>query len=148
MIGQILKTTFLSLGIGLIVQLGQTWLQGDYFTGFLKANLINLIAALLAINCATLGIVLTKIRDLVDRHGHADAFNSAKRQMQLSIKEQVGLIAMAVLLLTAIDSPHVKRVEHLPLLLNAALAAVFVYAILVLYDTAKSVFVILDFRDK
>jgi hypothetical protein len=124
-------------------------MQSDYFSMFLKGNLINLIAALLAINAATLSIVLTKIRELVEKHGHGDAFAATRQQMLLSIKEQVSLIGVAVLLLTAVEAkaPFMQDVPNLPLALNTGVCAVFVYAILVLYDTAKSVFVILDFRD-
>ncbi|PJI95562.1 hypothetical protein CLU85_0273 [Acidovorax sp. 69] len=64
--------------------------------------------------------------------------------MFLSIKEQVTLIAISLLILA------LESAKNLPILVSsdvfqAALTASFIYSILVLYDTAKSVFVILDF---
>ena len=69
---------------------------------------------------------------------------NTKNEMLLSIKEQVALVA-ASLLVVAFESA-----KNLPVIVpsdafQAILIALFIYSIMVLYDTAKSVFVILDY---
>jgi hypothetical protein len=58
----------------------------------LKSNITNLQVALLAVNAATLGIVLTKIRELIDKIGKSEAFEATRKEMMMSIKEQVALM--------------------------------------------------------
>jgi len=144
-IRQIFSTGFLALGVGFICQLTQDWLGSQYFNEFLKDNLINLLVALLAVNTATMGIVLTKIRDLVDSHGHSEAFKQTRQQMLLSIKEQIGLIALAVVFLTVAQSKYLVGITNIAMFFNSLVAGIFVYSMMVLYDTAKSVLIIVDF---
>jgi fumarate reductase subunit D len=146
LIRQIFSTAFLSIGVGFICQLAQVWLGTSYFDDFLKSNLINLLVALLAINTASMGIVLTKIRDLVDRHGNQEAFKNTRKQMLLSVKEQLCLIVLSIVVLTVSDSIHVIEIENLDLLIKTTVSAIFVYSMVVLYDTAISVLVIIDFQ--
>lgn len=145
MIRQILLAGFCSLGVGFICQLTQDWLGSQYFNEFLRGNLINLLVALLAVNSATMGIVLTKIRDLVDSKGHGEKFKETRQQMLLSVKEQIWLIAIAVVLLTVAQSKYVAGISNITMFFNSLIAGVFVYGMLVLYDTAKGVLIIVDF---
>ena len=118
--------------------------QSEFIFSFLKSNITNLQVALLAVNTATLGIVLTKIREIIDKTGQRAAFDSTRNEMLLSIKEQVSLIAISLVILT------LEAAKSLPVtvpaeIFQAALLASFIYSIFILYDTAKSVFVILDY---
>lgn len=101
--------------------------------------------ALLAINTTTMGIVLTKIRDLVDSRGHSEAFKKTRQQMLLSVKEQIVLIILAIVLLTISESSYFLSVPNFDLLINALISGIFVYSMMVLYDTAISVLIIIDF---
>lgn len=139
-------TSFFALGVGFVAQLAQRAAGSDYLTTFLEQNLVNILVAVLAINSATMGIVLTKIRDLIEKHGGEGAFNATKNEMLLSIKEQITLVVVAILLLTAADSSYVSGRETLVLILNSSVIGVFAYAMRILYDTAKSVLIIIDFR--
>lgn len=145
MIAQVAKTTLIALGGGFLCQLAQDWLASQYFAEFLRANLVNLLVALLAINSATMGIVLTKIRELVEKHGHAEAFRETRAHFLLSVKEQVTLIAAAIVLLTVSGSTYVAEIPNVQLLCDSLIAGVFIYAMLILYDTAKGVMIIIDF---
>lgn len=145
MIAQILKTSVMSIGVGFLAQILQSSMTTDYLNNFLSGNLITILIALLAINSATLGIVLTKIRDLVEKHGNAQCFNTTKQQMILSIKEQVALIIFAVTFLTVASSPLMTSYSNLKMFFEATVVAVFSYALFVLYDTAKGVLIIIDF---
>lgn len=66
--------------------------------------------------------------------------------MLLAVKEQIGLIVFATVLLTIKCGAPVAIISNLPFLLNAIVTSVFVYALMVLYDTAKSVLIIVDYE--
>lgn len=140
----VLKTIFISLGIACAVQFFLYQMQSDFVFDFLKSNITNLQVALLAVNTATLGIVLAKIREIIDKTGQRAAFDATRSEMLLSIKEQVTLIAVSLLIL-AIASAKSLPIAISPGMFQAALLASFIYSIFILYDTAKSVFVILDY---
>lgn len=147
MIKQILTTSFLSIGAGYVCQIAQSMGQSQYLNEFLKGNLITLLVALLAINSATMGIVLTKIRDLIDKKGEgSEHFQSTKSQMLLSIKEQIALIVLAVIMLTVGGSNFINQNPDLKSGYWVLISAIFVYAMVVLYDTAKSVIIIIDYE--
>jgi len=146
-ITQVIRTSLISLGLGFMCQLGQAWFGSQYFDEFLRANLINIQIALLAVNSATMGIVLTKIRDLVDKHGHGEAFKKSRDQFLLSIKEQVALLVASIIVLTVSQSTYVTDIPLAKVAFGSTTAAIFVYSIQVLYDTAKSVLVIIDYSD-
>tara|TARA_R110002124_G_scaffold85350_1_gene221398 strand:- start:998 stop:1441 length:444 start_codon:yes stop_codon:yes gene_type:complete len=147
MIKQVLTTSLVSLGVGYLCNLVQSAGETHYLTSFLQQNLITLLVALLAINSATMGIVLTKIRDLIDKAGGgAECFNDTKAQMLLSIKEQIALIVIAASLLTVGGSALVVANEEMQSAFAISLTAIFVYSMLNLYDSAKSVLIIIDYE--
>lgn len=144
MIVAISRSIFLSIGIACVLQFSLSVIQSDFVYNFLKNNITNLQIALLAINVATLGIVLSKIRELIDKTGKRDEFNLVRREMLLSIQEQVALIVVSLVILALATSkapPFQLQVEVYQTLLLSS----FIYSIHILYDTAKSVFVILDY---
>lgn len=140
----VIKTIFTCLGAACLAQFFLHEIQSDFIFNFLKSNITNLQVALLAVNTATLGIVLTKIRELIDKTGQRAIFDSTRSEMLLSIKEQVALVA-ASLIIIAIEAAKNFPLDIPTDVLQALLIASFIYSIFVLYDTAKSVFVILDF---
>lgn len=146
MIKQVLTTSFISLGIGFLAELLNVWLDSKFLYGFFESNLVTILVALLAVNATTMGIVLTKMRDLIDKNGNAEAFKKTRINMLLSIKEQIGLIILATIVLSVKSAPVFHLIENMPLLFNSIVTGIFVYALLVLYDTAKGVLVIIDFN--
>ena len=140
----ILNQALQAIALGFLIQIFSGWMQTSFLETFFKANLITILVALLAINATTLSIVLTKMRELIDLHG--GDFTSTKNSMLLSIKEQISLIALAVLFLSAQDSKITSSIEHAPLLLDVLIISIFIYALMTLYDTAKSVFIIIDYK--
>ena len=100
MICSVIKSTLVALGLAFLAQTIFSSVQSRYVYTFLSANLINVQVALLAINTATLGIVLTKLRDLTGRGGSSEQFHDVRRQMLLSIKEQIALVFFAIIFLS------------------------------------------------
>lgn len=146
MMKQILTTSFISIGVGFLAALINIWLNSTYLHNFFVSNLVTILVALLAINATTMGIVLTKIRELIDRNGKTHTFQKTRNNMLLSIKEQICLIVLATVVLSLKSAPFVMSIENLPLLCDSIVTGIFVYALLVLYDTAKSVLIIVDFN--
>lgn len=145
MIGHVVKTTFIALGVGFIAELTNSWLGSEFLHKFLAQNLVTILIALLAINATTMGIVLTKVREMVDSKGSTGCFKRTRDQMLLSIKEQIALIVLAIGILSIKGSEHIIAIDNAELLLNVVIIGVFVYSLMVLYDTAKSVLIIIDF---
>lgn len=115
-------------------------------SGFLINNLITILVALLAINSATLSIVLTKIREIIDKNNMSnDAFAKSKSEMMFSLKEQVALIIFSIPLIVLYKSKFIV-LFNLSIVLNTCLISIFIFSIFILYDTAKSVFVVLEFK--
>lgn len=135
----------LSIVVGYLLTQLQLFLGSCYLINFLKQNLITLLVALIAINSATLSILLTKIRELIDKTGQINSFDNTKKQMILSIKEQVIIVFVAILFLIIQDSSFIKLHNEFELFLNVSITGCFIYALRILYDTAKSVFIILDY---
>jgi hypothetical protein len=140
----IIKTLLMSIGAACIVQLFLHHAQSDAVFVFLKTNITNIQITLLAINAATLGIVLTKIREIIDKTGQREAFDSTRSEMLLSIKEQMWLISVSLMII-AMESAKGFPYEVLSDVWQACLIASFIYSMMVLYDTAKSVFILLDY---
>lgn len=141
------KNISLFLIIGLLITLIADWLQSNFVSKFLSENLITLLVALVAINTTTLSVVLTKIREISDKFG--GDFSRTAKEMKLSITEQVILVILAVITqvigtssLINVNFPVVTFISEV------ILVSIFSYAIYILYDTANSVFVILQFENK
>ncbi|MDO6611556.1 hypothetical protein Q4601_04900 [Shewanella sp. 1_MG-2023] len=145
MTSHVIKTALIALGIGFIAELINSWFGSEFLHKFLTQNLVTILIALLAINATTMGIVLTKVRDMIDSSGGVACFKNTREQMLLSIKEQIALIVIAVVLFSIKDSYRIYAIENATLLLNVLSISVFTYSLLVLYDTAKSVLIIIDF---
>lgn len=146
MISQVVKNSLVALGIGFLSEMLSIWLKTTYLVEFFSENLITILVALLAVNAATMGIVLTKIRDLIDRkNSGSEYFSDTRQQMLLSVKEQVALIILAIIVLLLKSSPLVSGIENISLLVNSVVTGIFAYALIVLYDTAKGVLIIVDY---
>lgn len=143
---EIAKSILIAVALGCIGESFVYYMHSDLVIQFLKVNIIALQIGLLAINTATLGIVLTKVRELVSKGSSSSAFANTRQQMLLSIREQVALIVAALVILTIGSSPEISK-SLSPVVINALLIACFAYSIMILYDTAVSIFVILDAPD-
>ncbi|MGY3871238.1 hypothetical protein ACW5W4_17180 [Aeromonas crassostreae] len=146
----VVKTTFFSLGIGFSIEVVNLWLESSFLHKFLENNLVTILVALLAINAATMGIVLTKVMDIVDKNNGdgIHCFSSTKSQMLLSVKEQIIIIILSIALLILTSSPVVQEIKNAELLLNSAITACFIYSLSILYDTAKGILIIVNFNNE
>ncbi len=127
---------------GLSDALGSVFLEE-----YLKVNLITLLIALLAINTTTSSVVMTKLREITDATG--GDFKFTIDQLRLSIYEQVVWIVIAAILLILAGSKTVIGLHAwMRFILNGAVASVFIAGLYALFDTAKSIFVILRYENR
>lgn len=154
MILQTFKISLISLSLGFIFNLMQGWVGSCYLSVFLHENLITLLVALLAINSATMGIVLTKIRDLIevekakseDEGAKAAAcFGLTRANMLQSVKEQISLIVVAVVIFILADSDSLAAIKNFNMLVQSCIIGIFAYSLMILYDTSKGVLIIVDY---
>ncbi|WP_417843391.1 hypothetical protein [Thalassospira sp.] len=147
MISHVLRNSLISIGCGFLVEYAGIFLGEDFLHDFLKHNLVTILIALMAINATTMGVVLTKVRDMVDKKGAGgECFKETRQQMLLAMKEQVCLIILAIFFLILQSSSFVSKQNDLLVVINSFVLAVFVYGLMVLYDTAKGVLIIVDFE--
>lgn len=113
-----------------------------HFLVYLKDNLLTILLAFLAINTATLGHLSAKIQDIIVEYKNLD-FTDTIREMKKSLLEQIILIILTVILIIVDNGENVQFKLKTELLYTFFLA-IFIYALDILWDTGKSVFIIVD----
>jgi hypothetical protein len=145
MIIDYLKSFSLFIVLGVLTRFLCSLIESDFLVPFLSNNLITLLIALLAINTTTGSVVMTKLREIIERHG--GDFSATLGQLKLSIVEQLVFIVLAILFLVLLGSkPIITSNLYVKPLLESGLIAVFIASIHNLYDTANSIFVILGWE--
>ncbi|NTU50021.1 MAG: hypothetical protein HGA87_03880 [Desulfobulbaceae bacterium] len=141
----IFKTICMSIVLGVVLIVLSLVLDSDFIFGFLSKDLISLLVALMAINTTTMGVIMGKLKEIADQQD-VD-FSSTIKEMKVSVYEQVVLIIVAILLLVLKRSNLILQSnKSWEVVIWAGLAATFVYAIYILFDTAKGIFVLLENR--
>lgn len=128
--------------VAFILCLLSKYLKSDFLFKYLIDNIIGLLLTLLAINTATLGLIASKIQDMLEKHPKM-SFKNTTKQMKFSLTEQVILIIVSVISLVVLDS-KIITFQFKELLLNTVLVSVLIYSVNILWDTGKAVFVIID----
>lgn len=140
---KLLKDILIALVVAYFARLLETRIKSDFLIPFLTGNLVTILIALLAINATTLGIILTKLRDISDVLEQPQRFQKTRGAMLNSLREQIFLIGLSSLVLILLGSV-MPSLSPFSATLDVLLIGIFVYAMLILYDTAKGVFVLLD----
>ncbi|MFZ7320619.1 hypothetical protein ACLS0R_08140 [Comamonas jiangduensis] len=105
---------------------------------FLNSNLITILITLLAINSATIGLIISRIISIAEKTKNKDIFKNTISQINISIKEQFLLIfaSIAVISMTGID--------FLGQLTNYLKIFFLVYSIMILKDIAEGYLAIMN----
>lgn len=139
---KLVKNISFILVLGTVITLFANLLESKFLFKYLKDNSLGLLLTLLAINTATLGVVASKMQDIVVKYPKFD-FTKTIREMKFSLKEQIFLIATSLFTLLISDSSKIlfQFKEHI---CNIILVSVLVYSIEILWDTGKAVFVVIE----
>lgn len=142
---QCIGTSAVCVIVGLAVTAISDAAGSTFLAAFLEDNLLLALIALLAINTSTSGVILSRLRELAENRPEIK-FTRTLAAMRQATLEQVVLVALAVAVLVAKDSTWVAvNWPDAGFVANALLAAVFVYALQIMYDTAVAVYRIVDF---
>jgi hypothetical protein len=117
-------------------------LDSTFLFIYLQTNIIGLLITLLAINTATSGLIASKIQDFVVQKPEID-FSLTIKEMKSSLLEQIILITTSVICLIIQNSKKIE-LELKDDICNIILITIFIYAIDILWDTGKAVFVIIE----
>ena len=123
--------------------------ESRFIYDFIKNDLITILLALMAINTTTSSVIMTKLKEISDANSNAN-FTDTVKELKVSFLEQLVHIFIAVIILVILDSKVSSQIQIFNLIdvCNVLLISVFIASIHNLYDTADSVFVILDFENK
>jgi len=140
-----IKTISFMIILGVAARFTSEWLDSPYLMKFLDANLINLQIALLAINTTTAGVVLSRMREIIEKTGaNFDLTIAAFRD---STTEQVILAISAILILTALNSSVLLALStYTKPIFECLLVSVFFSSLYNLYDNAKAIFIIISYK--
>jgi len=144
-----IKDISLFLVIAFVTNLVSHLIGTDFLLVYLKLNLTTVQLGLLAINTATCGLVVSKLQEIKEKHVGIN-IKPITKQLLLSLKEQIILIIIGVMIMLLIDSNlfnPLSYCEYIKFGLETLLIAVFVNSVQVLWDTGKSVFVLTDILD-
>ena len=148
MIDQI-KDIALYIVLAIMINLLSFFLGGKYFIEYLIDNLITVQLTLLAINTATSGLIVSKMQDIKKDNPELD-LKPISQSLSSSLKEQIILIVIAIVLLVIIDSHVTEKViytNYVDFILEVMVIAVFINSVQILWDTGKSIFLMVDITD-
>jgi hypothetical protein len=128
--------------VSIILTYAGILLESDFLFVYLKENIIGLLLTLLAINTATLGLIASKIQDIVENHPEFD-FSSTIKEMKTSLIEQLVLIGISVVALLLMDSGKIELTSKNDIG-NVILTTVLIYSVNILWDTGKAVFIVIE----
>ena len=134
------KMFLMFFSLALLLEIVMRALESKYLINFLTSNILSILLAFLAINTATLGVIASKVQEIIARFGNV-TFNSTINEMYFSLKEQVWLLFFSLVFLILQDSKIIDF-QYKDLILNSSLTCIFFYSVYILWDTGKAVFVI------
>lgn len=139
---EVIKNACLYLVISAIINWVTIALDSSFLISFLEKNLIPLLVALLAINTTTMSIIMVKLRELKDKFGVS--FSETINSLKMALYEQVSLIPLSIIFLVAKKSTVLNNYSsYSQYIWDTLLIATFAYAIHILFDTARGVFIII-----
>lgn len=133
-----LKNISFFIVISLILNAVSYYLESSFLLNFLNSNLIIILLTLLAINTATTGLLSIKMAELETKFNDLD-FKNVYNEMKFSLKEQIVLIIISLLVLIVNDS-KLFAFQFKSFIIGTFLTSIFVYALDILRDTGVSVF--------
>ena len=138
----VLKNISFYILISFILCFAAHYLQSKSLFDYLSKNIIGLLFTLLAINTATSGLVASKMQDLVSNFPRFN-FKETVNQMKLSLLEQIVLIVISVITII-IQGSKTLDFPKKEFTLDIILVTIMVYAMDILWDTGKAVFVVIE----
>lgn len=121
------------------------WLKSDFVSEFLCDKIVLILIPLLAINIATISVIMTKLKEIVEKFG--GDFNTTVNEMKISVREQLVLIGVTLLVLMLRGSDLIEGVfPYHSIVFDSIIVSALIYSLDILRDTGNTVFHILRFE--
>lgn len=139
---------FNKISVCLLIAIGINWLCGvlksDYPAKFLEDKIVEVLITLIAINAATVTIIVTKLEE-ISRKYQVDLSKSIK-SVKESIYIQITLVIVSFFCLILFNSKLIRETfpESYKSFFDTILLTAFLCAIAILQDTGLAIFVIND----
>lgn len=122
-------------------------LESQEFLKFLYSNIIVILITLLAINTATISVIVAKLNEIGKAKGLS--FDKTVKEIKTSLLEQIILIALTAFILILYYSPKIRSMfSYHDSLFNTLIISIFMYSIEILRDTGCAIFEINDIDEK
>ncbi len=143
-----IKSISLYIVIAFTLSYSSEKLESLFLQNFLSANLINILITLLAINTATVSILLSKLKEISDKNNSFD-FDENYTELKKSLIEQICLIILAVIIGVLDSSKLIQNTfSNFKFIVTTFNIFIFVYSMDILRDTGISIFSIIKFESK
>lgn len=141
---KIIKQLIFFLAISIILNWVCFILKSDAFAKYLRENIVVLLITLLAINTATISVLVAKLHEISRLTKHN--FNLTISEVKKSLYEQIYLIGASSLFVILYNSAIIKsKFLYHEMFFNVLFTAIFIYAIDILRDTGIAIFDIIKF---
>ncbi len=139
----LISTIFISFVIVMFFVKFHTFVETTYIINFFSDNVVYLFVSFLFINASALGVVLLEAGELIknDFITTKQVMISINKQMRL-INKQIVLVFIAMCFLIYFDSIFIENNQEYISFLNLFIITFFMYELVILYDTVKSVFIV------
>ncbi len=143
---RIFKNILLYCFISLIVVLGGNFIESTFLGEFLKKDVLTILIALFGLNIAILSILITKLSDVKKQLASID-ITEISYEMKFSMVEFIVNISLAVVSLIFYNSNSIVF-PYKELLFQSTLLSTLIYSLVIIWDTGKSIFILIDEEDK
>ena len=147
MIKDLLLHNLIFLILATLITIASSLLESAFLLNYLKDNIVTILVAFLGVSVATISIVSTKLKEVIDKYN--GDFTTTVKSLRFSIKEQLFYISFAVILSVLFNSPvimglHGQSKEAMELLF----VHIFIASLYNLYDTANAIFIIFEWESE
>ena len=139
-----IKQIIFFLAIAIVVNWVCHILESVEFIEFLKSKLIEFLITIMAINTATVSVVVAKLHEI--QTAEKISLEKTIREVKISLVEQIALIATTCILFILYKSPILKDAfKYHEMVFNTLFLTIFIYALDILRDTGIAIFVIIRY---
>lgn len=128
--------------IAIIISLIAEVLSFKFLFNYLRQNVIGVLLAMLTINITMLVLIASKIHDTLIQYPKLN-FSNTKKEMKISLLEQAILILLSIICQLILDNSKISY-EDKDFAVNTILITVLIYAVSILWDTGRAVFIFND----
>lgn len=137
------------LGIALVFGFISEVLDNKYLLEYLEKNILTIQLALMALTATIRGLIVAKLQEIKIKFPKFN-MKPITNALLFSFKEQIALIIMSIFFVILINSPLIEGSKFISIrfVTEVFIYTCFIYAIDILYDTGKSIFVLVDIIDE